>query len=1195
MADSTQNTAPITPVIGGGPVVPPVPTAPVVPVPTAPKPVVPKPTAPKPAPVVSPARNAGRLETYLRPSKTLIDRSKYDATKLADIDENLKNNYIKSDAIKDTDSRWALHTILTGEGQDQDTVVPGARVKIDIDTDSMRANLLAPQYGLSEDDQIRYGRAMQIFDTMEANNFSVMKGPKGTYWLESEENGKRVYASNGILEVVDLIERFNVKKDSSGKVVPEKEVVTDPKRLADQIQKNPNKDLFTESEHWHLAAFGTDLATSLAGVVGKGITAGTAGAGFMAGAVGTGISVTGGLAAMGMSFYGDYLDQDVSAGEMWKNVGIRAGLEAMETATILPLSVMSSLKGVTKTGKILRKGIQAYMLTGVLSTAVGNDWLAIMGKEDHWEMDDYRKMATMAQFMIGATGSAMSRVSTKKQITRDTNKAHETIETFSEGKVPTKKEFQADPKFSNIDRVTTKLRQKTETKAATSTKALIGAANKQKVALRQNTKAAVKEASAVPPAVVGPNGQTKMDFDAPVPAASVPGIVAGHKAKIAEINSKLKADKALVETAKTERIAMLDGRMTAGKDKLLTRLEAKNKEKIDTEFAADGVKNRAALEATVATATKEHGSAIARKLRGRGERESNVSVEAVAKQKQANQAAVVKAETKLEGYAKEKQALEKKLKGVKQKKRTPEDVAEMKRLDEAIVKETKNTTGLRGAGKKLVAKTGAGVTSVKKGATSLLSYVAAVPNAVAASDGVNSRTLYKGFVASDHVDNLTGNRFYQYDLPTAQARLIEEGYTMEEIKKYNLKQLRGALHKIESEKAKTKEEKKPKLVSKKRPKVREFQWGGAMVPAAQWEQKQKEKTANEIKNFSPTYLDNVLSYASTGKPLQPSVWNPSGKPVRSFAPKPAASTGKLTTTTLIDEMSLGKHTDFEIAQIEEEKKKAVDNAAEEDKKELEKKYDAIIASAKKGPEASGTNLTQLANLVSEFKTSDLFNRNRIFIEYPIQEDVRASVLHSRGVRNMPGFNEAVNRSTLQPRVDTADSFAAGMMQKSFHVEGEKRRADLIAKNAGFVENSRAEENAVNNRNIEAENNAQNSNIQRRNQSEAIYANQLAQAKAQKETLDNQRNGRLANAFTSGLTKVYKSNRAEQLTKNFNEAAASKSKWNNEFKPRYDAAVASGDTHKVKQIKSEFITTNMYDPDDLDKQMMDIKAQFRTLE
>jgi hypothetical protein len=36
----------------------------------------------------------------------------------------------------------------------------------------------------------------------------------------------------------------------------------------------------------------------------------------------------------------DLLDNDVSAGEMWKNAAIRGGLEAMETVSVMPVSLV---------------------------------------------------------------------------------------------------------------------------------------------------------------------------------------------------------------------------------------------------------------------------------------------------------------------------------------------------------------------------------------------------------------------------------------------------------------------------------------------------------------------------------------------------------------------------------------------------------------------------------------------------------------------------------------------------------------------------------------------------------------------------------------------------------------------------------------------------------------------------------------
>jgi hypothetical protein len=97
----------------------------------------------------------------LKPSRTAINRTQYNAEKLADIDGNLANRYIKADAVNDTDSRYALHTILTGQPT-MNTLVPDDKSLVDIDTVTMRANIKDSKYNLSSDDQIKYGRAMQI-------------------------------------------------------------------------------------------------------------------------------------------------------------------------------------------------------------------------------------------------------------------------------------------------------------------------------------------------------------------------------------------------------------------------------------------------------------------------------------------------------------------------------------------------------------------------------------------------------------------------------------------------------------------------------------------------------------------------------------------------------------------------------------------------------------------------------------------------------------------------------------------------------------------------------------------------------------------------------------------------------------------------------------------------------------------------
>jgi hypothetical protein len=114
-----------------------------------------------------------------------------------------------------------------------------------------------------------------------------------------------------------LLDKFSGPVSATGVPVPVTDVETNPKKLAKLINDDPNQDLFTESERWHMAALGVDLVFACRGYW-KSDNRGNWGTGFMAG-LPVATSITGGVAALGMSMYGDLLDNDVSAGEMWKN------------------------------------------------------------------------------------------------------------------------------------------------------------------------------------------------------------------------------------------------------------------------------------------------------------------------------------------------------------------------------------------------------------------------------------------------------------------------------------------------------------------------------------------------------------------------------------------------------------------------------------------------------------------------------------------------------------------------------------------------------------------------------------------------------------------------------------------------------------------------------------------------------------
>jgi hypothetical protein len=65
-------------------------------------------------------------------------------------------------------------------------------------------------------------------------------------------------------------------------------------------------------------------------------------------------------------------------------------------------------------------------------------------------------------------------------------------------------------------------------------------------------------------------------------------------------------------------------------------------------------------------------------------------------------------------------------------------------------------------------------------------------------------------------------------------------------------------------------------------------------------------------------------------------------------------------------------------------------------------------------------LAEISKLTRGFKISDLFRQNRIH-ESPVQDDMIAANYVSRGVRDMPGLQEGLNRTSIQQRVDSSDS------------------------------------------------------------------------------------------------------------------------------------------------------------------------------
>jgi hypothetical protein len=1107
---------------------------------------------------------SGKLYNFLAPSRRVLDRSKYSTEQLAEIDRKMnEEGVILSDAEAGVDTTKALHRILTGDtGGSKE--VPGARYAVNVDVDSMSQNVMAST-DLSVDDKDRLGRALNVFRKMKENNFQVMRGTGGTYWLESTEgDGKRVYAANNIREVADLLNKYSAPpvKGEEPPATP-KTVITQPKKLKSIMKANPDKDMFTTSEKWYLASLATDLGTSLAGVVGKLAAVPTGGT---SGAIGTGVAIGGGIAALGMQMMGDYYNDDVSAWEMAKNAGTRVGLEALETVSILPVSVIHDLKMTSTAGKVLRKGIQVYMLSGVLSTAVGTDWLKIINKEGNWDMEDYRKMATMAQFMVGTVGgAAANRYSTKKGIANKSTQALIPDEAVGAAKT----QELAGKQAANIAWDKTRagsIADKARTKAAAIHDDAVGTVatrNKDsRAALNVETKAKVQAAKAeLSHQQIGqqkaPEGQQVLDFEAP---ALPPPVDA--KTKLRSIGAEAREKAKAIKAETTTKMAELDAKLKTRNERVDKMVSTSDKLSLEKNTARTQKEAKAAMDEhqargqvdrdkIIARSKEENGSVLTNRLISKAEKKAGISeADMTSNKPQAPKPA--SSAPKLEILKKQKAEFEDKHKDIKPEDRPADYADKTKEFDDAIAAEQKATTGIRGAKNRLIENTKSKANSLKEKGKGLVRKGNALQSYIVSSDGVSGRALAAGYLTADGAPGV--DKYYQYDRTQAISRLKQEGFDVSDAHKYDLYQLRRAIHKVEQEKQdkadKYTPDKKEDIDTTKRPKLRKHGWGG------------------------------VIGKFQNGATI------PKTDTVAVLGPVKNVDANNLTTTSVFDNI------DPLVAQVAEAAKNTTDP---KDKKALEDAYDKIITGAKAlKTNPNQNNYSEWMHLIQDLRVSDLFIKNKIFVEHPVQKDVIAPVLYSRGVSNMPGYMEAMSRTTLIPRADTADSFASAQMAKEYFNEGEKRRNDIIGKNASFVENGRDNEMAIRNRNVEAAANAENINTQRQNENERNYSAQMAQARAQKDTLDMQRNGRIANAITTGLTRIFVSRKTDALTQDFNKLAGIKSVWNNEYKPRFDNAVATGDTLAVKKIKSEFITDQGYNPDDLDKSLMDLKAQYRLL-
>jgi hypothetical protein len=151
-----------------------------------------------------------------------------------------------------------------------------------------------------------------------------------------------------------------------------------------------------------------------------------------------------------------------------------------------------------------------------------------------------------------------------------------------------------------------------------------------------------------------------------------------------------------------------------------------------------------------------------------------------------------------------------------------------------------------------------------------------------------------------------------------------------------------------------------------------------------------------------------------------------------------AAKNKLISIKTNDVKPVGELTSVEIEGMKAEELAKTDD---KDKAAVTAKYDFITAAPK--AERTPWGLAEISKLTRGFKASDLMGTNKIHIGTTFRDDIIAPTFQSRGVRNMPGLQESLNRTTLQPRTDSSDSFANTQMSRDMHNDGEKEEQNLL--------------------------------------------------------------------------------------------------------------------------------------------------------
>lgn len=239
-----------------------------------------------------------------------------------------------------------------------------------------------------QDNNISSGEQAQEYSLFKEGGVIKMQHGSWTDWVKAGNH-----------------EELKERASQSGKTVKqqaasERYINSDNKSLA-----NPNAG-FTEDEWARLIAAGADVGSAVAAVIPG---------------VGTVGSLVAGLGSTGANFIADAMDDQVSAGDMWKNLGINVGFDL---AGIIPVGgAASKFAKITRSiANLAPKAIATISTIGGLANAGTyiDSWKK-MGNNEKMTAEDWKNIGESITLLTGTTAATAVGIKNRKNWSKARN------------------------------------------------------------------------------------------------------------------------------------------------------------------------------------------------------------------------------------------------------------------------------------------------------------------------------------------------------------------------------------------------------------------------------------------------------------------------------------------------------------------------------------------------------------------------------------------------------------------------------------------------------------------------------------------------------------------------------------------------------------------------------------------------------